>query len=87
MAGSRENFADSESHSLTLVRRLLSQMTMSHTDDEALQNKLDEEKRAMEALMTQYRKVLQDLRTVLQRQGADVQPLSAALDGDAQGCK
>jgi hypothetical protein len=55
---------------------------MSHTDDESLQNKLDEEKRAMETLMAQYRKVLGDLRTVLLKQGADVQPLSAALDGD-----
>jgi hypothetical protein len=60
-------------------------MAMSHTDDESLQNKLDAEKRAMETLMAQYRKVLHELRTVLQKQGADVQPLSAALDGESNG--
>lgn len=77
--------ADSESPWPALVWQLLSQMAMSHTDDESLQNKLDAEKRAMETLMAQYRKVLHELRAVLQRHGADVQPLSAELDGDPNG--
>jgi cyclopropane fatty-acyl-phospholipid synthase-like methyltransferase len=56
---------------------------MSDTDDlEPLQNQVDIEKRAAEALRAHYIKTLQQLRAILQRQ-AELQSLWNELDGDA----
>jgi cyclopropane fatty-acyl-phospholipid synthase-like methyltransferase len=56
---------------------------MSETDDlEPLQNQVDIEKRAAEALRAHYIKTLQQLRAILQRQ-AELQSLWTELDGDA----
>jgi hypothetical protein len=53
-------------------------------DLQALQEELDAEKRAAEALRAQYKKALQALRAAIERE-AELQSLWAMLDGDAYG--
>lgn len=51
-------------------------------DLQALQDQVDAEKRAVDALQAEYQKALDELRTALQRE-AMIQALWAQLEGEA----